>query len=282
MKIAVTAANGALGSEIISNLIKKINIDDIVALARTPSKVRVKGLKVMEGDYNIKSHFVEAFTGINTVIIISGMDHPDNRIVQHQNIIKAAVENGVRKLVYTSIIGIDGTTNFDPIVKSNRKTESDIINSGLDYAIGRNGLYIEPDIEYIDNYIREGKIVNCAGNGLCSYTTRGELAHAYTQMALDSTKNGSIYNLTGEAISQTKLTDLFNQFLGTNLIFEDIEPEKYLEIQKKRNGEFLGSVIAGIYTKIRNGEFNVKSDYQQAADKEHISWVDYLKKYPPI
>jgi NAD(P)H dehydrogenase (quinone) len=51
--------------------------------------------------------------------------------------------------------------------------------SGLAWAISRNGIYIEPDIDYIDTYISTGEIANCAGNGKCGYTTRDELAYAH-------------------------------------------------------------------------------------------------------
>lgn len=79
------------------------------------------------------------------------MDHSDNRIGQHRNIINAAKEAAVKKIVYTSIIGVDGKSSFDAIVQSNWQTEKDIKESGLEWAIGRNGLYIEPDLEYIEN-----------------------------------------------------------------------------------------------------------------------------------
>jgi NAD(P)H dehydrogenase (quinone) len=279
MRVAITASKGSLGTAILSQLVNSIGKENIIALARTPDKIKIPGLKVMEGDYNNKAHFEEAFQGVDTILIISGMDHPDKRILQHQNIINASVSTGVKKIVYTSIIGKHGDSTFDPIIKSNRQTEQDIKNSGLEYIIGRNGLYIEPDMEYLENYIKDQKILNCAGNGLCSYTTRSELAFAYTKMILTNKKNGNTYNLTGEAITQVQLTVFFNDILGTDLKFEDIEPGKYLDIQKEINGDFLGSIITGIYTKIRNGEFNVRSDFSEIAEREHISWFDYFNDY---
>ena len=59
-----------------------------------------------------------------------------------------------------------------------------------------------------------------------------------------------------------------------------MSPESYLKFQKELNGEFLGTVIAGIYTKIRNGEFQIDSDYAEAAGREHISWQEYFSSLP--
>lgn len=276
MKVAVTAASGQLGSEIAQQLVGELGAENIVGTARTLSKANNLGITVMPGDYNKKSDFNEALKGVEVVMIISGMDAPDKRIEQHRNIINAAKSAGVRKIVYSSIIGLEGSSSFDAIVQSNRQTEQDIKESGLEWSIGRNGLYIEPDVEYIETYIKEGKIANCAGDGLCSYTTRSELANAYVQMIKEDDSFGQIFNLAGEPISQTQLTAYLNTAFSTSLDYEEMTPEAYLALQQSVNGEFLGKVIAGIYLKIRNGEFNVHSDYEAAAGRKHLEWMDYF------
>lgn len=279
MKVAVTAASGNLGSAIIKQLVSEIGKENVIGIARTPEKAKHLGVQIKKGDYNNKSDFDEALKGVDLVLIVSGMDHPDKRIDQHRNIIDAAKDAGVRKLVYTSIIGKDGSSTFDAIVNSNRQTEKDIMDSGLQWAIGRNGLYIEPDLEYIEQYKKVGKIANCAGDGMCSYTTRNELAFAYSNLILNDDLNYRIYNLAGEAITQQQLTDYLNLAFSTKLIYKEMDPEEYLVYQKEVNGEFLGTVIAGIYSKIRDGEFNVESDFEEAAGRKHIGWEEYFKLF---
>lgn len=277
MKVAITTASGQLGSSIINLLTNEIGKDKVIGIARTPEKAEHLGVEIRKGDYNEKADFEKALKGIDVVLLVSGMDHPDKRIGQHRNVIYAAKDTGVKKIVYTSIVGKDGQSSFDAIVQSNRQTEKDIQESGMEWAIGRNGLYIEPDVEYIENYKKEGKISNCAASGKCSYTTREELASAYAQMIINEDRNGKIFNLAGEAITQQQLTGFLNKLFNTKLAYEDLTPEAYLEFQQKANGEFLGTVIAGIYTKIRNGEFDIVSDYEKAAGRKHIGWDEYFK-----
>jgi len=278
MKIAVTTASGQLGSAIIKALLKETGKENVIGIARTPEKATSLDVEIRKGDYNSKKEFLEALKGIEVVLVVSGFDLPDKRIVQHRNIIEAAKENGVRKIVYTSIIGKEGSSTFDAIVNSNRQTEKDIQESGLQWSIGRNGLYIEPDVEYIETYKKEGKIANCAGDGLCSYTTRDELAYAYAQLILNDNRNGKTFNLAGEAISQQQLTDYLNAAFGTSLVYENMTPEAYLELQKQMNGEYLGPIIAGIYKKIRNGEFHLVSDFEAATGCAHINWNKYFQQ----
>ncbi|MFA9388347.1 MAG: NAD(P)H-binding protein [Prolixibacteraceae bacterium] len=276
MKVAVTAASGQLGAAVIEQLIKEIGIENTIGIARTLAKAAHLGVEIRKGDYNSKADFDDALKGVDVVLIVSGMDAPDKRIGQHRNIINAAKDSGVKKIVYTSIIGKDGKSAFDHIVQSNRQTEQDIKESGLDWSIGRNGLYIEPDVEYIETYKKDGKIMNCAADGLCSYTTRSELAFAYSQLIMNKDRNGKTFNLAGEAISQQKLSSYLNMIFQSNLVYEEMSIADYIEMQKKMNGEFLGTVIAGIYTKIRKGEFHIPSDFEAAAGRKHVSWDAYF------
>ena len=82
----------------------------------------------------------------------------------------------------------------------------------------------------------------------------------------------------GPSLTKKDLAKLDGEVtFGTNLIFENMTPDAYLELQRKINGEFLGPIIAGIYTKIRNGEFHLKSDYEKATGRKHISWREYFR-----
>jgi NAD(P)H dehydrogenase (quinone) len=278
MKVAVTAASGHLGAQVIQKLKQETGNENIVGIARTPEKAKHLGVEIRKGDYNNRNDFDIALKGIDVVLLISGMEAPNKRIGQHRNVINTAKDAGVRKIVYTSIFGKEGESTFDAIVNCNRQTEQDIQKSGLDWSIGRNGLYIEPDIEYIEKYKEAGEIANCAGEGLASYTTRPELAYAYTQMMLNDDRNGKIFKLSGDPLTQTQLAGYLNKAFGTNLIYREMSPEEYLKFQQKVNGDFLGMVIAGIYTKIRNGESVMNSDFMEAAGREHISWEKYFEQ----
>ncbi|MEQ9378230.1 MAG: SDR family oxidoreductase [Imperialibacter sp.] len=271
MKIAVTSASGQLGSAIVKQLIKEIGEENVVGIARTPEKAKHLGVEIRKGDYNNRQQFDEALKGIDAVLLLSGMDDPQKRIQQHRNVIEAAKVNGVKKIVYTSIVGDEAKTAFSPVVQSNRQTEADVRESGLQWVIGRNGIYIEPDLEYLDHYVEAGEIRNCAGDGKCGYTSREELAHAYTQMITGEQHIGKTYNLVGEPITQTELANLINQVYGTDLKYNAVSVEDYARERKAELGEFIGTIIAGIYEGIKNGTNEVISDFERAAGRPHMT-----------
>lgn len=277
MKIAVTSASGQLGRTIAKKAIDEFGRDNVIGVARTPGKASDLGIEIRKGDYNSKEDFLLALQGVDVVVLISGMDLPEKRIQQHRNVIAAAKENQVGKIVYTSIFGNVGMCAFDAIINSNRQTEKDIIESGLQYAIGRNGLYIEPDIEYLDEYKKAGAIINSAADGKCGYTTRNKLADAYVNMIKNNALNGGIYNLFGEIISQQQLAAVINNAYGTQLEYKAISVEEYKKDRTAAYGEVFGGIIAGIYEGIRNGTFDVASDFKTVTGREHQSIASYLK-----
>ncbi|MBU1359747.1 MAG: SDR family oxidoreductase [Gammaproteobacteria bacterium] len=277
MKIAITAASGQLGAAIVKATTQLVGADNVVAVARTPAKAKALGVEVRPGSYDDRSALQQAFAGIDAVLLVSGMDAPEKRIEQHRNVIEAAKAAGVRKLIYTSVQGPEVDSTFSPIVQSNRQTEEDVKASGLDWVIGRNGIYIEPDVEYIDKYQAKGEVANCAGAGLCGYTTRSELACAYAHLLTEPKHNGHTYNLHGEAISQAALAQYLSDAFGVPLRYRPMEVEAYRADRIAELGGFIGNVIAGIYQGIRTGAYNAPSDFAQAAGRAHKSWSAYFQ-----
>ncbi|RED97883.1 SDR family oxidoreductase [Marinoscillum furvescens] len=279
MKIAITSASGKLGATIVKQLISKIGKESVVAIARTPQNAAHLGVEVRKGDYNSREQFDEALKGVSRLLLVSGMDAPDKRIGQHRNVIQAAKSNGVEKVVYTSIIGLEEGTAFSPIVQSNRQTEADVRASGMDWSIGRNGIYIEPDLEYLDTYLQAGEIHNCAGDGRCTYTSRAELAVAYAKMLLDDHTSGKTYRLAGQPITQSELAEAINSVYHTNLKYKELSVRAYKEDRIAELGEFMGTIIAGIYEGIRKGANDVPSDFETLVGRPHLSPAQLIRNF---
>jgi NAD(P)H dehydrogenase (quinone) len=176
------------------------------------------------------------------------------------------------------IIQDEENTAFSPVVKSNRQTEKDVQASGLQWVIGRNGIYIEPDLEYIDTYVKEGEIRNCAGDGKCAYTSRKELGYAYTQILLGEKHNGQVYNLVGKAITQAELAKLINEVYHTDLVYNPVSAAAYKKERIDELGDFLGTVIAGIYEGIQYGVNDISSDFEKAAGRPHKRPIEMIQE----
>lgn len=275
-RIAVTAASGHLGAEIVKAAIEVVGKDRVVGLARTPGRAESLDIDIRPGDYDSREELESSLQGVDALLLVSGMDAPERRVDQHRNVIESAKEAGVQKIVYTSIQGAEEGTAFSPIVRSNRTTEEDVQKSGLEWAIGRNGIYIEPDVEYVETYVQRGEIANCAGDGRCGYTIRPELAHAYARMLVEPKHDGRVYNLHGERITQRQLAEWLNDAFGTKLKYREMSVAEYRQERVAELGDFLGGVIAGIYEGIRNGAADNESHFAAAAGRDHQGWAEYF------
>ena len=273
MKYAVTLASGQLGGTIIKKLTSQVGAENVIGIARTPAKAAHLGVEIRKGDYNVKADFDSALKGVDRLLIVSNTGDPEVRKEQHRNIVQAAEEACVSKIVYVSIVGETADTSFAPIVASNRVTENDVQTSGLVWAIGRNGIYIEPDLEYVDEYVKRGSIFNCAGDGKCAYICRSELADAYACLLIQDKDSlmGKIHNLTGSSISQSELVDAINKGFSKELVFQRMTVDEYLADRKGALGEFIGTVITGIYDSMARGWFDVPSDFETVTGRPHKS-----------
>jgi NAD(P)H dehydrogenase (quinone) len=80
LKIAITAANGQLGSEIVKATVALLSKENVIGLARMPDKAKNSGVEIRPGDYNDKSVLEKSFQSVDTLLLVSGMDACGSRI----------------------------------------------------------------------------------------------------------------------------------------------------------------------------------------------------------
>ena len=278
MTYAVTAATGQLGRAIVSELIAQYGESSVIAVCRDASKASDLPCEKRIASYGDLASLEKALKDVDAVCIISLNGDPSVRLPLHASVVDAAKLSGVKRVVFTSIMGgkAPGHSLWYNLIKSNRDTEELLKSSGLDYVIGRNGLYIEPDVAYIETYKEEGEVSNCAGRGRCCYTTRPELAKAYASLMSEQHLRNKTFNLCGEPLTQRQLVSHLNNTFETDLIYRSVTEEDYLDDRKQALGDLMGQIIAGIYAAIAQEDNVGPSDFQQAVGRPHQSWENYF------
>ena len=264
MTVGILPAEGKLAEHLINRLSSKKELT-IVA-------INSDGLDNLEA-------IVSALEGVEVLALMNHYDGLDSKLEEHKLIIQAAKLAGVKKVVYASIIGNENDTEIAPVVKIHRATEEYLAASGLAYTILRNGLYIGADLDYIPEYRKIAKIENCSGDGLCSYTSRSEIAEAFLAAITNQGVNGLTFNITGEAITQDQLAHLINDVYGYDLAFENISVEKYLHLRTEALGQKYGKLITGVHHSIKLGDFHVESDFQKLVGRPHKSILQLITEY---
>ena len=274
MKTAVSAASGRLGHAVLRELLANTASGNIVAIARTPEKVLVTGIEKRSGDYNSVESMIAALAGIDTLVMISAPVGNWDRVLMHRNVIAAARRAGVRKIVFTSVIGNgqEQDTWFWGTQQVNRQTEEDLKSSGLEWVIARNGLYLEMDLRHIIHANASGVYRNVGGEGECGYITIDELAFAIARLAQSDRHNGKTFNLVGQDMSQAALVQLANEVLGLKVRYETLTDEENIALLMRDEkiavrGKDVARMLTGCFQCVRNGAFKVQTDFEAVAGR---------------
>ena len=280
MNVAVTAASGQLGRFILEALVEEIGAANVVGIARAPEKIGVGNIETRQADYLSEADFGTALRGIDTALIVASPMGPDDRVQMHRNVINGAKRAGVRKLLYTSVVGNgwEEDTLFGPVQAVNRQAEDDLKNSGLEWVIGRNGLYLEIDVDHIVAAADDGVFRNSGSDGRCRYITRPELAYAWAKLATDDAHIGNVYNLVGEGKTQQELIDIVNKEYANTVTYEPMTDQEFLAKVEPERGELVAKMITGCYQCIRVGAYDVDSDYEKATGRPAKSVAEMVRE----
>ena len=75
------------------------------------------------------------------------------------------------------------------------------------------------------------------------------------------------------------MPQVINKAFGTKLVFNSVSVEEYARERKAELGDFLGTIIAGIYEGIRNGANDLASDYEKASGRPHKSPEEMIELF---
>lgn len=266
--ILITGATGHFGTHAIETLLQSgVAPAGIAALVRNPEKateLAAKGIEIRQGDYDNYTSLVTAFAGVDKLLMISGSD-VQARMQQHENVIKAATEAGVKHLIYTSFSRKnDGDNNpLGPIASSHVATEALIHQSGIPYTFLRNALYMDVLPMFLGEQVLENGIFFPTENGKTAFALRTDLAEAAAHVLMTSGHENKSYNTTGsESLSMAEIAAMLSEVSGKQVAHHSPSAEVYAETLKGFGvpGEFvwmLGAFAEGI----RQGEFDTTESH---------------------
>lgn len=230
MTIAVTGATGQLGRLIIESLKSKVAADGIVALVRSPEKAGDLGVEARAFDYSRADQLAPALAGVDTLMLVSSSEI-GQRAVQHRNVIEAAKQAGVGRIVYTSVLHAD-TLPLD-LAAEHRETEAALAEAGIPTTILRNGWYSENYAGSIQGALMSGALVGSAGEGRVSSAARTDYAEAAATVLTSAGHEGKTYELAGDvAWTLPNLAAEISLQTGRDIPYKDLPEADYAAVLK--------------------------------------------------
>lgn len=231
MKVFVTGGTGFIGGEVARQL--RARGDEVVCLVRNPDKAtKLGGLgcQIVSGDLGDTAAIRAGMEGCDGAVHAAAMyevgipakQHPamwEANVAGTENVLKAAGEAGVAKLVYVSTVGAFGNTHrqvvdetyehpgkeftsyYEETKLEGHKIAKRMIEDGLPGAIVQpGGVYGPDDTSQIADLLREffaGKLVLMPFPELGICLTHVEDIAGGILLALDKGKVGETYVLSG-------------------------------------------------------------------------------------
>jgi NAD(P)H dehydrogenase (quinone) len=288
--ILVTGATGHFGKATINFLLQKgISANNISALIRDLNKaadLKSKGVNLKIGDYDNYASLVQAFKGVDKLLLVSGSD-VEKRGKQQENAVKAAVEAGVKHILYTSFERKNESDNSPIafIAKTHMETEKQIKASGLTYTIFRNNLYMESLPMFLGEKVLETGIFLPTGDTKSAFATRTDMAEVAANVLMGSGHENKDYFISNsESYSLQDVADVLSKITGKNVSYVSPAKEVYVETLAKAGvPPMYIQILSGFAEGIKQGEFNTgKHDMEKLLGRKPATLHEYLQQiYSP-
>jgi len=209
MKVLIVGCNGHVGQEIVKKAV--IRGMDIRCFDLNPLNIPqldTSSLDCVTGDITDPAAVQRITKGVDAVIDVIGMRGETktltHEMVEHggiKHIIQASKENGVKHILYTSVLGVEPNSPARTL-SAKWNAEQSLMQSGIPYTIFRPSGYFVDFAEYFAPKIRDTGSFNVIGNGLTRLQPLdpADLAEAFIQSLNNQKAVNRLFKIGGPEV----------------------------------------------------------------------------------
>lgn len=303
MRYIVTGVDGQLGGRVASNMLKEVSGDQLIFTFPDRNRLRPErvkaweehGVSLREANYDNKEQMTEAFKGGDRIFMVSGVVIGPERVQQHKNVIDAAIAAGVKHITYTSFFGANRSGYKQYVLPDHTATEEYLRNSGVEYNIMRNNLYLE---NYLLNSVMMANLdnnrwVTTAGEGKATFIAKDDSGRVATALLLGKGEYNQDYDVTGRLISEHEICNMIREISGIDYEYITMNEEEYYDyldsiyIPRTSKGNYSKSPVPWCANDmvtnesgIRDGLMAIETDtVEKLTGRKPLDPKDLLEKY---
>ncbi|WP_158726480.1 SDR family oxidoreductase [Tomitella fengzijianii] len=254
--VALTGATGTVGG-MAARLLADAGVP-MRLLVRDPSRAPdLPGAEVLRAEYGGDACRA-ALTGVDTALMVSAHESAD-RVEVHRAFVQAAVDAGVRQVVYLSFVGAGSGAGF-LLARDHGATEQILRDSGLAFTFLRDSFYAEAIAGFAGD---DGAIRGPAGDGRVAAVSQRDVAAVAAHILADPRPHANRgYDLTGpEALTLGQIAATLTEVTGRPHRFVDETMDEARASRAVYDAPaWLVDAWISTYTAIRDGELEHVSD----------------------
>jgi len=225
--ILVTGATGTVGSEVVKQLSAKG--ETIKAAARSANNNtfgNLKGVQVVQLDYNNPETLAAAFKGVDKLFLLTP---PQSSTLDFTSKLVSQAKNArVKYIVKQSVIGAEAEPGITPI-RLHRQAEKVMEESGIPFTFLRANFFMQSFVNFFGHSIKtQGAFYAPAGDAKVSFVDVRDIASVAVQALItnDGKHKGKAYDITGgEALSYGQAAELLSKQVGKKVNYVNISDE---------------------------------------------------------
>ncbi len=229
-KTIITGVDGNFGGFTANSILNKKSKDELIFTCPNTAvadKYRNQGVDARFADYTNPEQLKAAFRGGESLLLISVPQVGDKRRMMHKNAIDAAVAAGVKRIIYTSIVGACDPENEGYEISDHTWTENFIRSKPLKYIILRDAQYCEAMAAAFEQAVASGGVLtNNMGEGRMAHVARNDCAEAAACVASGAGEDNTVYYITGPtANTMEEFVAIGSEVTGKKVVYEFIDDD---------------------------------------------------------
>ena len=275
--IAVTGATGVVGGRVAELLAARG--ERLRLVVRDPDRVpRLAAETRRIAAYGAGEQVRAALDGVDTLFLVPAHESADRR-EQHFTAVDAAVEAGVRRIVYLSFLDARPDSTFT-LGRDHWATEDRIRASGVAWTFPRMNLYAD----FLPLMVSpDGVLEGPAADGRAAFVARADVADVSAALIAENGHEGGAVDVTGpEALTLADVADRMSRLSSRRVTFRDQTVEEaYASRASYGAPDWQLDAWVSTYTSIAAGDLAEVSDaVPRLAGHPATSLEEVLRAHP--
>ncbi len=264
-RILVTGATGNVGGAVLRNL-KGIGAE-VVCASYNPGREQdhLVGETLVELDFMRPETLKTAFAGIDSWFLMRPPQISDTEKYLFPAI-DAAIEQGVRRIVFLSLLGIENNTRVP-----HWPVEAYLRTKDIEWTMVRPSFFMQNLSTTHREEISKGEIFLPVGKGRTSFIDVDDIGAVIAKCLLEDGHAGKAYEITGpEALDYEQVAEMYTQILGKNVTYKDPSLIGFLGFQLRHGRKLMHAlVMCFLYLQTKRGMADVVTD-----QVERLAWPE--------